>query len=346
MNFAFNQHNSASLGLTPVKDLFKFASTPFDYSPGLVNVATDQANCMTDYVADCVMPFVDSPTCTFMYQDWDKVQPFTPVDDAVGPTSRVHEVQLRKTTLLTDEVEGHGLDAVITWCMNQAMGTQCSNVPANYRDKIAAYITSLIKLNREHRVASLVNDPAFYATSNKLDLSVGNAQFNFNGASASDPLTVLSDIINNTQSSYNWMVTSKKVMAYLRRHPSFLGNVDNRGIVSNETIAGTLGLDGICEGRSYENITGTNAPVWDQVASGAVGSGNYILLFLKNENVFSTDCPIPTFAFTARVGGWFAANLQSPFHGLRGVEFMRVGEEVKEKVLSYNFAFLLYNVLV
>lgn len=333
--------SNQQMSLTPVSKLYEFASTPFDYSPSLINVATDQANCMKDYIADCIMPYVNSDACTFMYQDWNKTQPFDPVNDDVGPQSRVHEVDLQKSTLLTDSLEGHGLDAAFTWCMQQAINGNCSNVPANYRERIAAYLTSLVKLNREQRVVNLVNDPALYPVANVTDLT--GAEFdNPNPALASDPLAVISDIIAGTQQGFNWMAASKRVMSILRRHPSFLGNVDARGAVTNASIAATLGLDGICEGRSYANLSGALTPLWGPTAA----AGDYIILFSKNESFFATDCPVPTFAFTARSGGWFAANLQSQFLGLRGTEYIRVGEEVKEVVTSYNFAHIIINTLV
>lgn len=332
-------NSSLQMSLSPVKKIYEFASTPFDYSPSLINVATDQANCMKDYIADCIMPYVPTDACTFMYQDWNKTQSYNPVNDDVGPMSRVHEVDLQQSTLVTANLEGHGLDAAFTWCMQQATSSACSNTPPNYRERVAAYLTSLVKLNREIRVVNLVNDPAFYAASNKLDLT--GIEFD-NATTPSDPLTVISNAIANSPQGFNWLAASKSVMSYLRRHPSFLGNVDARGAVSNASIAATLGLDGICEGRSYANLTGTNVPLWGPTAA----ADDYILLFSKNESVFSTDCPIPTFAFTARSGGWFAANLQSQFHGLRGTEYVRVGEEVKEVVTSYNFGYLIYNIFI
>lgn len=332
-------NSNQQMTLSSVKNLYEFASTPFDYSPSLVNVATDQANCMKDFVADCVMPYVPTDACTFMYQDWNKLQPFEPVNDDVGPMSRVHEVDLQKSTLVTGNLEGHGLDAAFTWCMQQAVSSNCSNVPPNYREKIAAYLTSLVKLNREQRVVNLVNDPALYPAANVIDLT--GVEFN-NATTPSDPLTVIADAMNAAPEGRNCLVTSKKVAAYLQRQPDFLGNVDARGIVTTDSIARTLGLDCFCVGRSHSNISGTLTPLWGPT----VAAGDYIVLFSTNSNFFATDCPIPTFAFTARSGGWFAANLQSQFHGLRGTEYVRVGEEVKEVVTSYNFATIITNVLV
>jgi len=328
------------MSLSNVSKLYEFANTPFDYSPSLINVVTDQANCMKDFIADCVAPYVQTEACNFMYQDMDKLQGFNVVNDNVGPMSRVHEVDLKKSTLITGSLEGHGLDAAFTWCMTQAANANCSNAPANYRESIAAYLVSLVKLNREQRVVNLVNDPAFYPVANVTDLT--GIEFNATPPANSDPLAVIADIIANSQQGFNYMATSKKVMSYLQRSASFLGNVDARGSVTPESVAGTLGLDGICVGRSFSNLAGALTPLWGPTAA----AGDYILLFSKNESFFATDCPVPTFAFTARAGGWFAANLQSEFHGIRGTEYIRVGEEVKEVVTSYNFAHLITNVLV
>lgn len=316
------------------KGSLQFAQTPFDYNGSLAAVATEIRNCRADYVADCVMPFVETPTCRFFYHNWNTTQPYEFVNDFAGQLGIVHEIQNPETVLSFSNVEDHGLDMRITWCMEQAIAAgACAGVPANYMESSTEHLMSLVMLNREKRVVDLISDPAFYPTGHTEALPAGEE---FNGTTPTDPLAKLSDIIADSNVNYNWMVTSKKIAAFLRRHPSFLGNVDNRGVVTNEAIANTLGLDGMCEGRAFGNVGGTLEPLW----------GNYILLFSKNPSFQgSTECPVPTFAFTARNGGLFVGDIFQPQNGLRGTRYLRVGESVKEVVTNYQFGFLLTNIL-
>lgn len=315
------------------KGSLQFAQTPFDYNGSLAAVATEIRNCRTDYIADCVMPFVETPTCRFFYHNWNTTQPYEFVNDFTGQLGIVHEIQNPETVLSFSNVEDHGLDMRITWCMDQAVAAgACAGVPQNYMESSAEHLMSLLMLNREQRVVALIDDPAFYPAGNTSAIPGGEE---LDGPTPFNPLDVLSDIIANSNVGFNWMATSKKIAALLRRNPNFLGNVDARGVVSNQAIAQTLGLDGMCEGRAYGNVGGTLTPLW----------GNYILLFSKNP-AFSggTECPAPTFAFTARNGGLFTGDIFQPQNGLRGTRYLRVGESVKEVVTNYQFGYLLTNI--
>ncbi|MCB1710925.1 MAG: hypothetical protein KDH96_00105 [Candidatus Riesia sp.] len=312
----------------------QFAQTPFDYNGSLVNVATEIRNCRADYVASCVFPYIDTPTCRFFYHNHNTTQGYEFVNDFAGQLGIVHEAENLETTLSFANVEDHGLDLRMTWCIQQAIKAgSCSGVPQNYLESSTEYLMSLVDLNREQRAVNLISDPAFYPTGHTEALAAGSE---FNGGTPTDPLAKLSDIIANSNVNYNYMVTSKKIAAYLRRHPSFLGNVDARGVVTNQAVAQTLGLDGMCEGRAFGNVGGTPTALW----------GNYILLFSKNPDFQGgTECPAPTFGFTARNGGLFAGTIRQPQNGLRGTDYLRVGESVKEVVTNYQFGFLLTNCL-
>lgn len=312
----------------------QFAQTPFDYNGSLADVATEVRNCRTDYVADCVMPFVETATCRFFYHNWDTTQPYEFVNDYAGNNGIVHEIINPETVLSFANVEDHALDMRITWCMQQAIAAGASaGVPTNYMESSAEQLMSLVMLNREQRVIDLVSDPALYPAANQTAIAAGDE---FNGATPTDPLALLSDIIANSNVNFNWMVTSKKIASFLRRHPSFLGNVDARGVVTNQAIAETLGLDGMCEGRAFGNVSGTLTPLW----------GNYIILFSKNPDFQgSTECPAPTFAFTARNGGLFTGTIRQPQNGMRGTDYLRVGESVKEIVTNYQFGHIITNCL-
>jgi hypothetical protein len=313
----------------------QFAQTPFDYNGSLASVATEVRNCRTDYIADCVMPFVETPTCRFFYHNWNTTQPYEFVNDYAGQLGIVHEIENPETVLNFSNVEDHGLDMRITWCIQQAMQAgACAGVPQNYMESSTEHLMSLLMLNREKRVVDLISDSALYPTGSTTAIPAGDE---YNSTSTPlDPLSHLSDIIANSNINFNWMATSKKIASFLRRHPSFLGNVDARGVVTNEAIAQTLGLDGFCEGRSFGNVGGTLTPLW----------GDYILLFSKNPDFQgSTECPAPTFGFTARNGGLFTGTIRQPQNGLRGTDYLRVGESVKEVVTNYQFGHLITNVL-
>lgn len=330
----------------------KFSAAPIDYRGDLVDVITSFTQCMNQFVGYCILPPARTDTCKFNWNLFDLTSGFTKVNSDVVDSSRVHEAPNLQATLQTGVLEDYALDVKMTWCQMQAVNAQCGGVPDDIEVQEANRIASLVKLNIEQTIATLVLTESAYTanTTNAFDATAGNlidlatisgGNHQFNGSSPYDPLLLLTSLIASLPWGINWMLANKKIMAYLRTHPAFIANNATSVTVANQQIATTLGLDGICEASSFSAIGGVNTPLW----------GNYIVLFAKSDQT-STECMFPSFGFTAKMPengnltDMYAAQYFSWAHGMKGTTFIRAGEMVKPVVAHRELAIIIKNPLV
>ncbi len=311
---------------------------PFASNAKLTAVLLDYGNCPGDYMADCLFPMVNTCTQAFKYYKFDETQKFNAHNAAVGRKSQVREISELCADFVNDSTEDYGLEVAIPFADLAEQGCDCSEIPFDIKSTHARYLRDQITLEREVRAATLAFDASKYSASQKTDLT--GSELNA-PAGATDPLGLLLDLIDCRNKPYNWAYIPKKVMSVLKRHPEFLGNVDSRGVISKESIAGTLGLEGICTPNAYVNTaesgqTPVVEPIW----------GDSILLFYKNMNFSMTDCPQSTFAFRAQWGSFVAFEYVDNSIGLRGGIRMRVGVGEKLVVADYSQAHLITNTLV
>lgn len=333
------------------------SQTAFEYDATLTALVQEYGNCESDYVADCLFPRMNVCSQKFKWTNFSKEQPYKPVNDFVGSCSQVHEVNMLESTFQHGETEGHGLEMKIplTDLANANCGP-CDNVNYDLMAKNAKYLYNKLMLNREIRTAELALDTTAYAASDVIDLT--SAEFN-NATAPTDPLNFFSNLIACKPGRRpNGMLMSYKVWTVIRKSPSLLGNVDRRGMVSEEEFKAMFGLDYLCIADSQ----------FDEAAAGLPQSlqdtwNSSIILFRRNTNFATTDCPEATFGFTAQTafdiskptGSVVPVNGGNPAmvmkwydfsNGLHGVWRIRVGEYVKEVVADYSQACIVTNAIL
>jgi len=331
--------------------------TSFEYDAHLTALVQEYGNCRSDYIADCLFPRINVPSQKFKWTEFDKAQPYKVVNDFVGSCSQVHEINMLESKFVNSETEGHGLEIKIPVTdMANANGSPCDNVNYDIVGKNARYLFDKLMLQRELRTASLALDVTAYDAADVYDLT-GN-EFN-NATTPTDPLEFFTNrMACKPGRRPNGMLMSYKVWTVLRKIPSLLGNVDNRGMISREEFASMFNLDHLCIADSQFDNAATGLPanlqdIWN----------NSIIMFRRNPNFESTDCPEATFGFTAQTAFQIQKPTTSiipvnsgnpalvmrwydPSMGLHGSWRIRVGEYVKEVVADYSQACIIQNAIL
>ena len=334
-------------------------SRPFYNEPQLTALVQDYGNEPNSLVADCVLPRTPVGKSIYKWTKFDEKSTYQVPNAFAGDCAQVHEVTPKASDIVISEVQDFALDIKISQGLLQdANGaTACDSIGYDYVQTQVMNLLSMLRLAREKRVAGLVFDATAYTAAHKTDLT--GVEFNA-AANASSPLDVIGDLsVSVPGSRYNWAVMNAKVFNVVRRHPDILGNVDLRGMASQEAVAAALGLAGICVADSQFDTAINSLPV----ALQDVWS-NGILLF-RRFGANTTETIEKHFGFTAQktfslqentngqiVGaGMNGAGLSvgrffDPKAGARGSWYYRVAESLDEVVVDYTQAHLIENVIV
>jgi hypothetical protein len=202
----------------------------------------------------------------------------------------------------------------------------------------AAQLTNLIQLDREVRVAAVVQNAANYTS--KVTLA-GNDQFS--AFATSDPYGVIDNGMQSTLVyTPNTHAMGKVVWNKLKRHPKLI-----------KAVKGGLAEDGAISRRQYcelfeieedrlligEGLLNT-AKKGQAVSLAGVWGKNIALLYI-DPSKGSADDPTITWGFTAELGQRIAGSGEDPHIGLKGGKFIRVGERTKELVVAPDVGYLI-----
>ena len=305
---------------------------PFTPDPVLTAIVVGYGN--QDFIADEILPRT-SPIGKrdFEYTVFDKADTRTIPNTLVGRRSRPNQVEYgssRKSASCDD----YALDDPIPQ-------DDINNAPAghNPREQASENLAEVIMLDREQRVAGIVQNSANYDAANVLAL-VGTDKFS--DFANSDPLEVLLDAISTPLITPDHASISRTAWNVIRRHPVIVkavhGNSGDSGAASRRQLADLLELNDIYVGSARYNISRPGqAPSYERVW------GNHISLFNKSRN--PSVRASSGFGYTVVQGPRIAASIPDPHIGARGGEIVRVAESVKELVCDPNAGFLLQNVI-
>jgi hypothetical protein len=296
----------------------------------------------TNLIADQVARRIPVASSIFKWNQFSFDTFLTPANDQVGRKGRVNEVDWAATQQLSS-VEDHALqDAVPNVDVeNAAANLNVQGVSIDPQAISTMFVTDLVALNREIRVASLWQNPANYATANVITLA-GTAQWD--QFTTSDPVGDIMNALDAMLVRANVMVTSRKVLTTLRRHPkvvnAFYGDNANAGVAPTQFLADLLGLDRILCGDSWVNIakkgqTPNLQRTWN----------NTVSLYVDNPMLNSTEDPGLTFGYTAQWGDRIAGTIADAQIGMRGGNWVRVGESLKELIVAPMAGTLFLSVL-
>lgn len=300
---------------------------PFPIEPKLTAVSLAYKN--GSYIADQVLPRVPAPAESFKYRVFPKELYLTIPETRIGRKGVPNEVELSYITK-TASVEGYGLSEVIPVADIKATAQDGFDL----QSKTTTYLTELLTLGRERRMADLIFNASSYSNSNVNALA---ASSNFSAAN-SDPLKVIDDGLKVPFFRPNVIVMGEQVFDVLKFHPKIIRTVypcaDTGGVVSEQQLANILGVDKLLIGKTRINSAnkGKSAnivSVW----------GKHIALLYIAPGAGLND--IPSFGMTAEYGTRQTALIAEQNTGVEGAYRIRVTERLKELVTAPDLGYLI-----
>ena len=310
---------------------------PFVTDPVLTAIAIGYRNPAQTLIADDVLPRVPVGGEEFKWMEYPLGEAFTVPDTKIGRRGQVNQVELegRERTSSTDD---YGLDMPIPISDIDTAREQRNQGRSTYDPEAhaAGRMTDLVMLDREVRVAKLVQDPSVYAANRRVLLS-GTSQWSNYDQSA--PVDDIKGALEGTLIYRpNTLVMGQKVWSKLSSHPHIVnairGNMTDQGIVRREEVAALFEVSRILVGEGYVNTsrpgqTPTLQRVW----------GNSLAALYINPAARPEDGM--TFGMTAQHGTRIGARLEDPDVGLKGGVRIRSGEQVKEVITAPDVGFLI-----
>lgn len=306
------------------------ANAPFVTNPTLTAIAIAYMN--NEFIADRVLPRVSVAAREFKWTNYNKEDRFTIPDTLVGRKGQVNVVEFGGTES-TAAVEDYGLEDHIP----QDDLTAASQPENNFdpRGNATELLTELLQLDREKRVAELIQDKNNYAHKETLS---GTDQWDH---ADSKPLVVLTDALETPIKRPNIMVLSRKASVSLRRNPSVVkayhGTIADDGLVPLSFVRELLEIEQILVGAAYHNAA---RPGQDMQLERLWG--NHCSLIYRNPNARPNKGV--TFGFTAEHGQRVSGTRDIDI-GLRGGEAIRVGESVQELIVCNDVGYHLENII-
>jgi hypothetical protein len=316
------------------------ARAPFAIDPQLTSIAIAYKN--EEYIADLIAPrrMVNAELFEVDYLNIDDM--FELQDDMVGRLSAPNQVTF-SSTRQQFSTEDHGLDAPVPQKdMNNYQGVGASP------EAIASEgVSELVMLNREVRVAKMVEDAANYKAGMSATLS-GTSQWS--DYTNSNPMDAILTALDEPLVRPTAAGTSRSAWRVIRQHPKVVEYVkgtgagsDARGMISREQFREALELDAFYVGstraknmpRNVSAAPVTPPRIW----------GKHFWLIGNDPMAQLINMNRPTFLLTAQFGTKVSGRIQDPDMGLDGGVRIRAGEHVKEVVISKECGYLFKNVV-
>src|SRR5690554_1952957 len=284
------------------------------------------------FIADQVMPRVPVGAANFKWTEFDAKDTFTIPNSLVGRKSRPNEVEFGATEH-TSSVVDFGLEDAIP---NSDIEEAKNNPAIDPEGRAAMKLTELILLGREKRVADMVMNVNNYNHSETL---AGTDKWNDAG---SNLIEQISDALDTPLVRPNTLVLGRAEATAMRRNASlvkaFNGSTGDTGMVPWEFIREMFELQNIIVGAGRYNTANKG----QDMSIARLWSGGAALLYINPVAALRDDV---TFGLTAEHGERVAATREDGDIGLRGGIRVRVGESVKEVLISKEAGFFFNAVL-
>lgn len=303
------------------------ATRPFPVDARLTAIAIAYRNPDISLIADDVLPRTPV-SAEFEWKEYDLAQGFTVPDTKVGRKSAPNEVDF-KHEVHQDKVVNYGLDDLVP---NDDVDD--ADEGTDPLGDSAGYLSSLVDLGREARVAGLVFNPANH--NNKVVLS-GASQWDHEDA---DPTETIGDALDSVIIRPNVATFGQSTWTKLRRNrllvQAIKGTAQGAGQVSRQEFAEYFELQQIYVGSSFINTAKRGQPVamsrvWGKHAA-----------FLYRDRTAGPQQGM-TWGFTAAKGNKVAGQIPEPKIGLNGSVRVRSGERLKELVVAKDLSYFFEN---
>ena len=328
-------------------------AVPFPYDP--VRTAIVQMHLEPGMIADRVLP--QTPPMgksAFKYFKYDIDDAFVLPDTRLGRKGMPTEVEFSGTEIV-DATEHYGLLDSVPVEDQDAAGDAAgsSGEWADPVDTAGIYLTHLLKLDREVRVASQVFNTNSYDASYRMALGANDKFSNDD----SDPWKTLETALTTPIFRPNVVVFGQEVWSKFRAHPKVLkaahgSHAGDAGLATRQRVAEILEVDEVLVGRSRVASSKQGQELALRRTWGKFVACIYRGAFAGNtrpsgkpgsemqENIRS-DLKLPTFGFTAV---YQPLQVLSRFHegkGIKGVTDLIVRESCKEVVAGKEFGYLI-----
>jgi len=312
------------------------ATEPFDIRPELTAIAIGYRNPAHALIADKAIPDMRDPvkTKSFEYTEFPIAEGLTVPDTKVGRLGVPGEV-VQSGARKSETCEDFGLsESVPKDDIDQGKTRKIDPL-----SRAVENLQNLILLDKERRVAEIVQDTGRYADGHVVALSGTDMFSDYN---KSDPVRLLTEIMDGMLIRPNTMILGQTVWSKIKLHPKVLKSIhpngNGEGVATKAQVADLLELKTIAVGESWINVAAkgramSRRRVW----------GN--TLQLQFQDATASNNHGLTWALRARYGQKVAGTMPMPALGLRGGVSVKVGETVKEFVVSKECGFLLTNVV-
>ena len=318
------------------------ANRPFVVSPALTAIAIGYTNPAQTLIADRVLPRTPVAGEKFKWTEFPLAEGFTVPDSKVGRKGRVALVEFSGEEK-TESTDDYGFGDLIPNSDIKAAAAARQQGLSNYdpENHAAAWLTNLLMLAREVRVAAVVQNPANYANA-RVQALAGGAKFS--DYANSDPIGVLMGMLDSTLVfRANRIVMGQIVWSKVRSHPKLVnavkGNLTNEGVITRQQLADLLEIKEVIVGEGYVNTAQKG-----QAANIQRVWGNTIAAHYIDAQVMPEQGGV-TWGFSAQFGTRIAGSIADSDVGLEGGREIRVGERLKEMVVAKDVGALLTGVV-
>lgn len=316
---------------------------PFNVDPVITGIAIGYRNTAQMLIADEALPRAPVGGEKYKWTEYPIAESFTLPDTKVGRRGRVNRVEFSGIER-AGAVEDYGLEDGVPISDIEEAANMRERGLGNYDPELRAAegITDLIVLDREVRVAAVVQDPNNYAGARQIALSGGDR---FSDYDNSDPIPVLKTGFQSTLIYRpNTMVMGRDVWTPLSSHPKLVkacrNSYSGEGIITPDEFVRLFsgeGLKKLLIGESFVNTarkgqTATLNRVW----------GKSIELLYIDPNPKIEQGSI-TWGFTAQYGARIGGRWEDRNVGLEGGMVVRIGERVQEQVVAKDVGYLIQN---
>jgi hypothetical protein len=299
---------------------------PFPTDARLTAIALAYRNPDIALISDLVLPRTEADA-EFKWLEYDLAQGFTLPDTKVGRKSKPNEVEFTATEH-TDKVDDFGLDDLVP---NEDIDDD--NQGVDPLGTAAGYLSGLLALGREQRVASLVFNTANHT--NNTTLAAGSRWDDDD----IDPVESIGNGLDVPVMRPNLAVFGQTTWTKLRRNPFIVKAIKGQlasGQVSRQEFAEFFELQDVYVGQGFVNTAKKG-----QVAAMSRVWGKHAA-FIYRDRTAGPQAGV-TYGFTATKGAKISGQIAEPTIGLSGSVRVRTGERLKEVICAKDLSYFVQN---
>ena len=312
-------------------------TAPFPVDSRLQGIALAYRNPTQNLIADKLMPRTPVATKSFKYLEFDSEQHFSLPDTKVGRKSQpsvVEYVASEKSATVLD----YGLDDIVP--IDDIEQARASNLDFDPQAKAVEFLTDLVMLDRERRVANIVQNTDNYATANVTTIG-SNATQKWNN-DAINPRDLLLNALDKPLLRPNTLVIGREAWTKIRQHSKLVSSVssadNSEGAVTKQQLADLLEIHQVLVGDSIYN-----AAAKGQTLDKAFSWGKDIALLHINPAAGAQSGI--SWGYSAEYGKRIAGIIPDPHKGARGAIVVRVVESCCELVAAKDLGMLFKSVV-